>query len=948
MNLYKYVLYTFLIISFTTVESKPQAFDYRLIANFTTDEFKNSAQMWSSLENETGEMLFGNTTALCFFDGVEWSSIHIGGEEVVFSLDKNLEGTIFYGSTNDFGYLVADSIQQMAVISLLDLVPDSARVFSQVRQTIAHNEKIYFRSLEYLFIYDTIEKSVEVWQGEGIIDNAYLVQGQILLNVHGLGISKVTDEGFELLEGTELLKNDRIYGIFEFNEALIIYSREKGLLKYDQNKLESIESEVNSLLSEYDGYRFLKIDENRFAIGTLGGGLLIVDNNFDLVDRITTKDGLIDDNLYGLFQDSNNLLWITTDSGISVIDLEPEFLQIEIPDEAGNPLNYFEIGNEHYLVTNQLIFRVNSEFELVPLLDINNNNFILDAIPHLQTLISAQFNGLWSVGEKIEQISDLRFSSVADLDGKLYGISESRLFEIDSNTREFEELDLNITISNKINTYQNKLVFNATNGQVFTYDLENNKTIEMTNSDNPISGIRRFEVIDDSLYVLSSSKGVFVYNVSQSNLLQKSRLRGSTISTSDVSFFEKCNNEYWISSGRSIVRSVEHDGSFDIKEDWFSGIGYEIGIYNIGCGKDHVWFLEEDKMIGVPYNYTHVSDTFQTNISRIFVNRDSLVYGGFGDPIQQPVFKYSDNELRFRFASTYYKSNERNRYSYKLEGFDENWSDFSLETQKDYTNIPEGEYVFKVKSKNVFGVEGSTDSFAFTVLPPWYRTWWAYLLYVIGFSGLMYTAHRIRLNQLLKVERMRTKIASDLHDEVSATLTGISYFAEAVKTDRDEVRKSHFINLISESAGDAKEKITDIVWSITPENDDWTLFFSKCRRYASDILESADMEYNLNITDTIRSELSMNVRQHLWMIFKEMLTNAVRHSKATQVDIIFDVDNGVLKLIVQDNGIGFNKDSGTMGNGVMNINKRASEIGANIYFNSEPEMGTRWRLELNL
>lgn len=948
MNLYKYFFYAFLIISFTTDESKPQAFDYRLIANFTTDEFKNSAQMWSSLEKETGEILFGNSTALCFFDGVEWSSIHIGGEEVVFSLDKNLEGTVFYGSTNDFGYLVADSVQQMTYVSLLDIVPNHASVFSQVRQTIAHKNHVYFRSLEYVFIYDIIENTIDVMQGEDILDNAYLIQDEILLNVHGSGISKVTENGFELLKGTEALKNDRIYGIFEFNNELIIYSREKGLLQLKDNQLEIIESDVNLLLSEYDGYRFLKLNENRFVIGTLGGGLLIVDNNFDLVDRITTKDGLIDDNVYGLFQDSNNLLWITTDSGISVIDLEPDFLQIEIPDEAGNPLNYFEIGNERYLVTNQLIFRVNSEFELVPILDININNFILDAIPHLQTLISAQINGLWSVGEKIDQISELRFSSLTDLDGKLYGISESRLFEIDSNTREFEEFGLNITISNKINTYQNKLVFNATNGQVFTYDLENNEAIELTSSDNPISGIRRFEVIDDSLYVLSSSNGVFVYNDSQSNLIQKSRLRGNPISTSDVSFFEKCNSEYWISSGRSMVRSVEHDGSFDIKEEWFSGIGYETGIYNIGCGKDYVWFLEEDKMIGVPYDYTHVSDTFQTNISRIFVNRDSLVYGGFGEPNQQPVFKYSDNELRFRFASTYYKSNERNRYSYKLEGFDENWSDFSLETQKDYTNIPEGEYVFKVKSKNVFGVEGSTDSFAFTVLPPWYRTWWAYLLYMIGFSGLMYTAHRIRLNQLLKVERMRTKIASDLHDEVSATLTGISYFAEAVKTDRDEARKSHFINLITESAGDAKEKITDIVWSITPENDDWTLFFSKCRRYASDILESADMEYNLNITDTIHSELSMNVRQHLWMIFKEMLTNAVRHSKATQLDIIFDVDNGVLKLIVQDNGQGFDIDADQMGNGVTNIKKRANAIGAKIYFNSEPEMGTRWRLEYNI
>lgn len=162
--------------------------------------------MWSSLEKETGEILFGNSTALCFFDGVEWSSIHIGGEEVVFSLDKNLEGTVFYGSTNDFGYLVADSVQQMTYVSLLDIVPNHASVFSQVRQTIAHKNHVYFRSLEYVFIYDIIENTIDVMQGEDILDNAYLIQDEILLNVHGSGISKVTENGFELLKGTEALK----------------------------------------------------------------------------------------------------------------------------------------------------------------------------------------------------------------------------------------------------------------------------------------------------------------------------------------------------------------------------------------------------------------------------------------------------------------------------------------------------------------------------------------------------------------------------------------------------------------------------------------------------------------------------------------------------------------------------------------------------------------------
>ena len=204
------------------------------------------------------------------------------------------------------------------------------------------------------------------------------------------------------------------------------------------------------------------------------------------------------------------------------------------------------------------------------------------------------------------------------------------------------------------------------------------------------------------------------------------------------------------------------------------------------------------------------------------------------------------------------------------------------------------------------------------------------------------------MNQLLKVERIRTKIASDLHDEVSATLTGISYFAEAVKTNLDVGKKEHFMNLITESAGEAKDKISDIVWSISPENDDWVIFLSKCRRFASDLVESRALEYDFKIAEYINGQLDMNVRQHLWMIFKEMITNAVRHSNATRVDVIIDSEHGVFKMIVQDNGDGFDISSKVFGNGLNNIKRRAERIKAEVELDSELKIGTRWKLEVQL
>jgi len=155
------------------------------------------------------------------------------------------------------------------------------------------------------------------------------------------------------------------------------------------------------------------------------------------------------------------------------------------------------------------------------------------------------------------------------------------------------------------------------------------------------------------------------------------------------------------------------------------------------------------------------------------------------------------------------------------------------------------------------------------------------------------------------------------------------------------------VKLIANSAGDAKEKITDIVWAINPEHDDWRAFLSKCRRFASDLLESKEIKYSLKIDEFIPGKLDMQFRQHLWLIFKEMVTNAVRHSEAKQLDVIFKYENGMLKLVVQDDGIGMDVDQVRKGNGLVNIQKRAGLIDGEITLKTSEGFGTRWILTVS-
>ena len=378
-------------------------------------------------------------------------------------------------------------------------------------------------------------------------------------------------------------------------------------------------------------------------------------------------------------------------------------------------------------------------------------------------------------------------------------------------------------------------------------------------------------------------------------------------------------------------------------------IGEGNPINSIKCTLDGVWFAGAHELYYLDTNDLEwdYKTNYKTNITGLHnIKNNSLIYGGFGEPVQAIVLPYESNELRFTFASASYILPKENTYTYKLEGFDKEWSDWSLETQKDYTNLPEGDYIFKVRSRNVYEVEGQMDTIPFTILPPWYRTWWAYTLYIVLASCFLYLIYKIRLNQILKVQSIRNRIAGDLHDDISGTLVGISNFAGAVQNAKDESARMKYINLIKETADETKEKITDIVWTINPEHDDWSSFLAKCKRYASDLFESAGLEYELDMISDISKKLKMEKRQHIWMIFKELINNVVRHAEASKAKIVLQREDKWLLLQVIDNGIGFDADNGSRGNGINNVLKRAKWMKAKAKVDSNKETGTCWEIRI--
>jgi hypothetical protein len=413
--------------------------------------------------------------------------------------------------------------------------------------------------------------------------------------------------------------------------------------------------------------------------------------------------------------------------------------------------------------------------------------------------------------------------------------------------------------------------------------------------------------------------------------------------------YSENENELWVQSHHNLIRFTQKDSNWVKESVPFAQVAYDQAVNGMIRNKQGLW-LSTTKNLWVfdPENLPK-SIPFTTRISEVRLKNDSLYRAGFGEFPEKNIFSYQNNELRIRFAAPIFWDESRTLYRYKLVGdSDENWSQWTQETQKDYTNLFEGNYTFIVEAKDLYEVIGKEAKFNFRILPPWYRTWWAFLIYIVLTGLSFYTIYSWRIAQIMKEVHLRNKIAGDLHDEVSATLSSITFFAKALNMSRPEIEKQKYVNLISESAGDAKEKITDIVWAVNPEYDNWNSFLAKIKRYISDILQSASIQYDLSIPESFDRKLSMNVRHQFWLVIKEIITNSIRHSKCTTLSVRLQFKEYELIFIVQDNGIGISNDKLSGNNGLKNIKKRVEIIHGKANLSTDSEFGTRWEIHIPL
>ena len=415
------------------------------------------------------------------------------------------------------------------------------------------------------------------------------------------------------------------------------------------------------------------------------------------------------------------------------------------------------------------------------------------------------------------------------------------------------------------------------------------------------------------------------------------------------SIAELQNGDMWIGTSLGLDRLVKYpDGyrvfNFSKSINFFAQID---GIASVG--NDH-WicvanrglalFHDEEVHKTLPLQATILSASFG-----VLENR--LTMFSFNDHV---VLDHNQNTARFEFSALGFSNEKQVLYSFRLRGSnDTTWSKPENIHEAFYVSLSPGKYVFEVRTIGWNGEKGAPATVFFSINAPFWKQLWFYALCISFIALLFYSLYRYRISQLLRVQKVRNRIATDLHDDIGSTLTNISILSELSNKNLSQPEKAQsFLARISEEVQASSQAMDDIIWSVNSRNDSLQETMARMRRYAAELFDNTEVNCHLQLDERGHKKLSMEQRRDVYLIYKEALNNIHKHANASNVWIEVFQNQNYLHMNIRDDGTGFDTLSNTHRNGLKNLRARIEKWNGKINVSSQPSNGTVIELKIPL
>ena len=837
MNLYRclLILCCSLIIKMGSAQSYTEQ-GAPFMHTWIPKDYRGNAQIWSCAQDKRGVMYFGDNKQIIEFDGKTWTIIPTENNTAVRSLEVDSLGRIYVGGVNEFGYLEPTQAGKLQYKSLSQRLPEKERKFLEIHKIFITSGGVYFISLKtiFKFSHDKITRTSVNLKSFG----GFEANGKIYLTHRTKGICLLNDTTLIQLKNLDNYST----GISFPGNKLLLSDTAGGWCLYDMATSEcgKFTTPATDYFKIHQVYILTRIDTDKFAVATKTGGIVILSNKGDVVQVINQERGLFAGQVYSMYLDNTKNLWAGMSKGIAKTDINFPVLKFDYHQNVNEyVLTTLRHNNRRYLGNLEGVFYL-PDYKINPTEDnhkfrkINNyNGSCWDLQEYNNLLFGVGNSGIWVFKDTIARmITEPRSNFGA------YCIGISKKFPdvlfIGMNGR-LEYFRLNNSSEYKNIKVLENFVFPEIKEKIKKITCDKDGNIWLTTGyegiyfiDFPNGNINDYRVtllgkrnglesllepqafnINDEI-MIGSETGIFKpefpkVNGNPDSLIQlkKKPLFGKTIDNSIGQVLKIEENKYLL-KGASIYIATTDGNKYKYDSCGFKRLKDSYQIYLASVGSDrNISFCTD---VAYLYYNTSVSRDFKKKfnliIRKVTVGKDSTLFGGTfynetdsfktiatSQPSTfKPTLDYKYNSVTFLFSGLFYEEPEATVFRYKLDGFDKEWSPWSKEGKAVFTNLPEGHYDLKVKALNVYGAEGNPCEFKFVVLPPWYREWWAFTIYVILFivftSLVTYTYTRRLIRQKNFLEKLITELKIEMMERKQAEIQLIAMKEKAEESNR--------------------------------------------------------------------------------------------------------------------------------------------------------------------
>lgn len=740
--------------------------NYPLVRNFQRETYKAGTQNWAIVQDDQNSMYFANNNGLLICNGKKWTTVPIKKGTNVRSLLYKKNGRFYASTFNEFGYFKKQPNNHFEYFSLSEKLNLNKQESNALFSILDGNNIIYFQGEKSIYEYDG--SKIEKISFNNKIDASAYINNVLFLTSEQTGVYMLNGKQFVRLPGSEILINKKVCSILPLNsENILFITNFDSVYLFNGITFIPYNTGIDNFLKDNQVFCATK-KNNKLVFGTVQRGIAILDLSDKSATYVNTFSGLQNNTVLSMAFDNQMNLWLGLDKGIDHVLLnDPVQSVLGTNSLYGSGYSSFLKDNTLYLATNQGLYTTPSPF-------VNN------PVPTKLTLIKGMVGQIWCMTEidgklfcgddqgafiissdKVERIDRLtgtwNFKPFQKRHDLILGCSYQGLFVLkkSGDTWKFshfikgnfsesspmfeEDSDETIWFSHWLKGMF-RLTLNSKKDSIVRIKLYNNKGFP-TNQDNTVFRI-------DNHLIFSSESGFFTYNPKTDRM--EAYTKWDNLFNKKPGYMrlhESANGDIWFVSGRFIgLASRQPDNSYKM-----DSLSYRILQPKIITGFEHFNFITNNNVIistedGFDWVNTKRHNSFRGQfkvfIDNIFISNNKLY-----DLKQQNAeskakllgkFFHSQNSLKFEVVAPEYRGEDLVKYSYILENYDEKWSDFSSDNTKEYTHLPKGKYIFKVRARDILESKEAICTYSFAILPAWYESQLAIIIYFVLFILTMF------------------------------------------------------------------------------------------------------------------------------------------------------------------------------------------------------------------